>query len=120
MSTTSDKCVDWSEQIRDSGGHALIVVDSLKPMVDLWTLMNKVIKDTDRVGLSDEIDAENPSAAAEADSDFDLVEYEGMIVTAIAAQRRRWDNEKACNQGFGQLLLSSCIRFSDGDILGVG
>lgn len=51
--------------------------------------MNKVIEGTDRVELSDEIDAESLSTDAEVDSDFDLVEYEGMLVTAIAAQRRR-------------------------------
>ncbi|GMH44862.1 hypothetical protein BSKO_12814 [Bryopsis sp. KO-2023] len=71
-----------AEQVRDSGGHALVVVDSMKPMIDLWVEMNQALGASGTDMASSEKESE--------DNEFDLVEYEGMLISATAAERRRF------------------------------
>lgn len=94
-----------AEQVRNAGGHALVILDTLKPMIELWNLahsslgqlgpdVSTIVKDEfgdkgdadGREATEDDTIFMAPGASSEA---FDLVEYEGMLVSATAAQRRR-------------------------------
>lgn len=67
-----------------------MIVDSLKPIIDLWVVMNQALGNTNLIGLSDEMEYEAEHSSTPNNAEFDLVEYEGMLVSAISAQRRRY------------------------------
>lgn len=61
-----------AERVRDEGGDSLVVYNTVEAMVGLWERM---------------MDA-GSSAGGVDDNDEELVEYEGMLISAQAAQRR--------------------------------
>ncbi|KAK9915373.1 hypothetical protein WJX75_008150 [Coccomyxa subellipsoidea] len=72
------------ELVRDRGGHSLVIIDDLACMVEVWESITKAlatlgpVADVEGNKLEDSMDEEQ------------LVEYEGMLVAASAAQRRRF------------------------------
>eukprot|EP00798_Chlamydomonas_sp_ICE-L_P012133 gene12133-15243_t len=79
------------EHIRDGGGHSMVVLDTLNPLVEVWEAMltglgtlgaeelyQGLIKDSS----GNELDMPVPVAEEE------LVDYEGMLVSGAVAQRR--------------------------------
>eukprot|EP00803_Ostreobium_quekettii_P001873 evm.model.scf_188.3 EVM.evm.TU.scf_188.3 scf_188:26736-34330(+) len=84
-----------AEQVRDAGGHALVILDTLEPMIELWMLVHKTLTQVGERApsiIADDYKRQKGSAFGDeaADQSFDLVEYEGMLVSATAAQRRRF------------------------------
>ena len=76
-----------AERYRDEGENSLVVLNDIGAMVKLWESINRGINKLF-------------SAEAEQTADDDLVEYEGMLVSVAAAQRRR----------FFSFLIQRCAR----------
>ncbi len=76
-----------AERHRDEGGDALVVFNNIGPMVNLWDSITQSMAslELDKAGDAD------PS---------DLVEYEGMLISVAAAQRRQ----------FFSFLIQRCAR----------
>ena len=75
------------EQVRDAGGHSLVVLDDVSPTTRLWEGITVALAD---LGLKAMELQEGDSAQVEQGGEEALVEYEGMLVSAAAAQRRRF------------------------------
>jgi F0F1-type ATP synthase alpha subunit len=71
-----------AERCRDEGGDALVVFNTVDPMVRLWSCITKSLS--------------NNCVAEESE----LVEYEGMMISVSAAQRRQ----------FFSFLIQRCAR----------
>jgi len=83
-----------AERARDSGGHALLVLDDASSAVGIWEAVAAALAragrpaaDADPATLA--AVASSPSLLVDEDGDA-LVEYEGMLVSATAAARRRF------------------------------
>ncbi len=77
-----------AERVRDKGGHSLVVLDDIGCMVRLWEMITRAIAD---LGPRTMLQIEGGASAQSADDieEGELVEYEGMLVSLAAAQRRR-------------------------------
>eukprot|EP00889_Picochlorum_renovo_P006640 jgi/Picre1/33670/NNA_001149.t1 len=80
-----------AERFRDEGKDSLVVLNSISAMVKLWESITYSMATLGSVQIE---------ASEMEDSDSDLVEYEGMLVSVAAAQRRRF---------FGS-LIQRCAR----------
>ncbi|KAK9829697.1 hypothetical protein WJX72_007407 [[Myrmecia] bisecta] len=72
------------ERLRDAGQHVLVVLDDISCIVQMWERITVAMAE-----LSPEQARQASARAAELDSE-QLVEYEGMLVSAAAAQRRQF------------------------------
>ncbi|CAG9462441.1 unnamed protein product [Pedinophyceae sp. YPF-701] len=88
-----------AERERDAGGDALVVVDDLRAMFDLWARINSEVAALGdayllyrgKEGGQMENTALGQKALEGASMDDDeMVEYEGMIVSVAVAQRRKF------------------------------
>lgn len=85
-----------AEESRDNGGHSLVVFNDSGVAVKMWEHITAAMADLGTVAL--QVSAEDvKDVLGDGDEDEDvpavrqdLVEYEGMLVTAAAAQRRRF------------------------------
>lgn len=75
------------EQVRDSGGHALVVLDDVSATTRLWEGITVALADLGPKAMELQ---EGDSVQVEQGGEEALVEYEGMLVSAAAAQRRRF------------------------------
>lgn len=80
-----------AERFRDEGNDSLVVLNSIAAMVKLWESITYSMATLGSVQIE---------TGERIDSDGDLVEYEGMLVSVAAAQRRRF---------FGS-LIQRCAR----------
>ena len=76
-----------AERYRDEGGDALVVFNNVGPMVRLWDSITRSMTPLD-------------SGNAVSADPSDLVEYEGMLISVAAAQRRQ----------FFSFLIQRCAR----------
>lgn len=78
------------ERIRDEGGSSLVILDDLRPLLEVWeTLVLALValgKDKIREGLIK--DGQGRDVQLSPQTEEELVEYEGMLVSGAAAQRR--------------------------------
>lgn len=77
-----------AERYRDEGGDSLIIINNVGPMVKLWDC---ITKSATSIELRDADPGEDTSG---------LVEYEGMLISVAAAQRRQ----------FFSFLIQRCAR----------
>ncbi|KAK9824846.1 hypothetical protein WJX81_006563 [Elliptochloris bilobata] len=77
------------ERVRDVGGHALVVLDDISCMVEMWERITAALATLGPTALALGEDSLTGAAASELQPE-QLVEYEGMLVSANAAQRRRF------------------------------
>lgn len=96
-----------AEATRDAGGHALVVLNDVSVMVRMWEMITVAMADLGSVAT--EVQAAEVAALTEAAQDAaaeagvklkeedeekgeseEMVEYEGMLVSVAAAQRRRF------------------------------
>ncbi|GAB4817334.1 hypothetical protein N2152v2_004380 [Parachlorella kessleri] len=77
------------EAVRDAGGHSLVVLNDISPMVRMWEEITIALAGLGPVALELERDSGLESLEGSLSED-DLVEYEGMLVSVAAAQRRRF------------------------------
>ncbi|CAL8468619.1 g8159 [Coccomyxa elongata] len=75
------------ERVRDCGGHALVIIDDLACMVEVWESITAALATLGPTAFDEE--EGNKEQEQEMDEEK-LVEYEGMLVAASAAQRRRF------------------------------
>jgi len=79
-----------AEAVRDAGGHALVVVDDLKPLIDVWETLVLALarlgQEKIREGLIK--DSEGREIDLQPQGEEGLVDYEGMLVSGAVAQRR--------------------------------
>ena len=87
-----------AERIRDEGGDALVVLNDVGAMVRLWESITVSMASLGSVAV-EVLEDELPDTPSSTESD-DLVEYEGMLVSVAAAQRRR----------FFSSLIQRCAR----------
>ena len=73
------------EATRDAGGHALVVVDGLEGVYQAWLAIQRLETELTAQAI-DALSASRP----EGESQEDLVEVNGMLVSAVAAKRRRF------------------------------
>ncbi|KAG1671376.1 hypothetical protein FOA52_011873 [Chlamydomonas sp. UWO 241] len=79
------------ERIRDEGGHALVVLDTVKPLIDAWEIfiegLSGLGKNAVLEGLLRDNDG-NEITIPSDEEDEKLVDYQGMLVSGAIAQRR--------------------------------
>ena len=73
------------EATRDAGGHSLVVVDGLEGVYQSWLAIQRLETELTAQAI-DALSASRP----EGESQEDLVEVNGMLVSAVAAKRRRF------------------------------
>ncbi|GBF87937.1 ATP synthase subunit alpha [Raphidocelis subcapitata] len=78
------------ERIRDEGGHALVVMDDISPLLRCWEALVLALAGLGapllRQGLIK--DEEGRDVVLSPANEQELVDYEGMLVSGAAAQRR--------------------------------
>ncbi|KAI8466349.1 MAG: alpha subunit of mitochondrial F1F0 ATP synthase [Monoraphidium minutum] len=78
------------ERIRDEGGHSLVVLDDITPLLASWEDLVLALADLGpslmREGLIKDEEGRDVELAPRTEEE--LVEYEGMLVSGAAAQRR--------------------------------
>jgi F-type H+-transporting ATPase subunit alpha len=82
-----------AEAVRDAGGHALVVLNDVSVAVRMWEMITVAMADLGSVALDVLETGANASAEQTAQQDGEedaMVEYEGMLVSVAAAQRRRF------------------------------
>lgn len=81
-----------AEKYRDDGGNSLVIFNNISPMVKLWDCITTSLGSIESGNMAREIDSEGDA--------HDLVEYEGMLISVAAAQRRQ----------FFSFLIQRCAR----------
>ncbi|KAL3150580.1 hypothetical protein ABBQ32_000390 [Trebouxia sp. C0010 RCD-2024] len=84
------------EKVRDQGGHSFVVLDDISCMGAMWEAISRALASLGPEALA--LSSSQASQALllpdstdpEAEDPEGLVEYEGMLVSASAAQRRRF------------------------------
>jgi F-type H+-transporting ATPase subunit alpha len=81
-----------AEAVRDAGGHALVVLNDVSVAVRMWEMITVAMADLGSVALDVLQTGSNANASGERQDGEDdaMVEYEGMLVSVAAAQRRRF------------------------------
>ena len=79
------------ERVRDEGGHARVGLDDITPLLAAWERLVLALAELGqgrvREGLVKDIEGRDV-AVAPPESEEELVEYEGMLISGSAAQRR--------------------------------
>lgn len=78
------------ERVRDEGGHSLVIMDEVSPLMEIWEKLVLALADlgVDKVREGLIKDAEGRDVALTPQNEQQLQEYEGMLVSGAAAQRR--------------------------------
>ena len=80
------------ERVRDEGGHSLVVLDSVMPLVDAWEVLLEGLsglgKEKVLEGLVKDNEGKDADRPKDENDDNELVDYQGMLVSAAVAQRR--------------------------------
>eukprot|EP00878_Enallax_costatus_P010679 GHUV01011155.1.p1 GENE.GHUV01011155.1~~GHUV01011155.1.p1 ORF type:complete len:682 (+),score=208.59 GHUV01011155.1:600-2645(+) len=78
------------ERIRDEGGHSLVVLDDLAPLSDAWDKLVLALADLGQEKLREGLikDEAGNDVALSPQTEQELVDYEGMLVSGAVAQRR--------------------------------
>uniref|UniRef100_A0A7S1X862 H(+)-transporting two-sector ATPase n=1 Tax=Tetraselmis chuii TaxID=63592 RepID=A0A7S1X862_9CHLO len=77
-----------AEKYRDNGGHSLVLLGDLAPMVQLWELFTAALVKMGPQALA--LESGDEEKLEKALEEEELVQYEGMLVSASAAQRRQF------------------------------
>lgn len=80
------------ERVRDEGGHCLVILDTVMPLVEAWEELIAGLSGlgADKVleGLVKDKEGREVARPKDENDDNELVDYQGMLVSAAVAQRR--------------------------------
>ncbi|KAA6423081.1 MAG: F0F1 ATP synthase subunit alpha [Trebouxia sp. A1-2] len=89
--------LSMGERVRDQGGHSFVVLDDISCMGAMWEMISRALASLGptAMAIATPLNPDQPilppdTDASEGDEQQGLVEYEGMLVSASAAQRRRF------------------------------
>lgn len=89
--------LSMGERVRDQGGHSFVVLDDISCMGAMWEMISRALASLGptAMAIATPLNPDQPilppdTDASEGDDQEGLVEYEGMLVSASAAQRRRF------------------------------
>lgn len=78
------------ERVRDEGGHALVVLDDLAPLQNVWEHLVLSLANLGQEKLREGLikDESGRDISLSPRTEQELVDYEGMLVSGAVAQRR--------------------------------
>lgn len=79
-----------AEAVRDAGGHALVVLNDVGVAVRMWEMITVAMADLGSVALEADVEEVMEVSQSKEEENGDMVEYEGMLISVAAAQRRRF------------------------------
>ncbi|DBA79149.1 TPA: hypothetical protein ACH3X1_008983 [Trebouxia sp. C0004] len=89
--------LSMGERVRDQGGHSFVVLDDISCMGAMWEMISRALASLGptAMAIATPLNPDQPilppdTDESEGDDQEGLVEYEGMLVSASAAQRRRF------------------------------